>query len=132
MLSQEDIAKVLTVLDPSYGVDTLYVYGSQASGRDRPGSDVDLAVILRDVPDAMALVRLRQDLCECLNCEVDLVLIDHASPILFMQVLRHGKVLVDANPLRRANLEARAFSEYADLRKIRAPVERALVRRHYD
>ncbi len=30
------------------------------------------------------------------------------------------------------NLETRAFFDYADLRQVRAPVERALVRRHHD
>lgn len=52
-----------------------------------------------------------------------------ASPILVRQVLQHGRLLADAEPRQRAEFIARALTEYADLKRVRAGAERALVDR---
>jgi len=129
VLTSEEVERVAEILGGAGGLVALYVFGSVAAGRERPGSDLDLACVLEDPPAALELLALQDELASVVGRPVDLVLLDRTSPILAMQVLRTGRRLVDLAPARTAALEARLFSAYADLKRVRAPAERALVER---
>ncbi len=58
--------------------------------------------------------------------EVDVIDLATADPVIRIQVLRHGKVLVDADRPARHRFEVRTLSEYLGLKLDRAPVERAI------
>lgn len=60
---------------------------------------------------------------------VDLVDLDRASPILAMQVLRHGRLLVDRDRGRRIRFTAAAPGRREDVLLTRRPVERRLLER---
>jgi hypothetical protein len=77
----------------------------------------------------LELIDARGDLAAQLGRPVDLVDLDRASPILVMQVLRHGHLLLDRDPARRHRLAAAAPGRYEDLMIVRRPVERALLDR---
>jgi predicted nucleotidyltransferase len=73
------------------------LYGSAARGDDRPDSDVDLLVDLsEDRPDAGVKLALRLE--RALGRRVDVVRLGRVrgrSPLLVLQVLDEGRVLVD-------------------------------------
>jgi len=117
------------LLDARLGLDTLWLFGSAATGAARPDSDLDLAVLVRSRPDLHDLLAARADLTALLGREVDLVDLEQASPILAMQVLRHGSVLYEAAPNHRVLFAAALVSRYEDLRRLRAPIEEAALRR---
>jgi len=129
MISDRDIERAAAPIDRQHGLVALYLFGSQASGRARPDSDVDVAVMVERLPTALQRVQLREDMSERLGRAVDLVFLDDASPILVRQVLRHGRLLVDRQPRRRAELVVRTLTDYADLERVRAAAERRLVER---
>lgn len=104
-------------------------YGSEAAGRARPDSDVDLAALTQRAPLDMEAMDLRAKLEARLGRDVDLLFLGQASPIVAWQVLRHGKLVYEGNARRRAQLEIRTVTAYADLKRSRAPVERALIDR---
>lgn len=52
MLSPADLARAVDLLDERFGVDALWLFGSEAQGRARPDSDVDLAGLFRRRPTA--------------------------------------------------------------------------------
>ena len=129
MLSREQIDRVSVLLGERVGLDALYVYGSEAAERARSDSDVDIAVLPTSRPAPLEVLSLRAELEGLLGRDVDLVVLDNASPILAMQIVRQGRRVVDNNPTRTADFEARLYSRYADLKRVRAASERALVER---
>lgn len=95
-----------------------YLFGSAARGEARPGSDVDVAILLRQEPEA-TLGGLRADLAdtlaEALGRPVDLVVLNRAPADLIHRVLRDGVLLLDRDSSLRIAFEVRSRNEYFDL-----------------
>ena len=117
------------VLDERFGLDALWLFGSEAAGSAVAESDVDLAALFGRSPAALELVETQQEIGALLGRDVDLVDLDRASPILAMQVLRHGKLLLDKNPRRRTDFVAHAPGRYEDVVITRREIEQALLQR---
>jgi uncharacterized protein len=100
-----------------------YLFGSLATGRAYPGSDVDIAIWLPGQPDARASYRrklqLMEDLERFTDREVDVVILNNASPTLQFQVLRHGRRLYESDRAARIDFEVYAGKIYADLKPMR-------------
>jgi predicted nucleotidyltransferase len=106
----------------------ILLYGSHAAGRDGSTSDVDLALVMGSTTiEPFALAAARTDLEEVLGRPVDLAVLDSASPILRMEVLRSGRILRKPDPERFETFVVRALGAYFDLKRVRAPIERALL-----
>jgi hypothetical protein len=75
------------------------------------------------------LIDIRAEVTALLRREVDLVDLARASPILAMQVLRHGRLLLDGDPLRRRRFVAGVPGRYEDIKIVRREAERALLDR---
>ena len=129
MLTTEETHRITAILDRWFGVDELWLYGSQAEGTARADSDVDLAVLFRRRPTGLEIFDARSELEEQLRRDVDLVDLDQAPPILAMQVLKHGRLLVDRNPSRRHDAFSRIVSLYEDVKILRRESERAMFQR---
>lgn len=128
-LSESSIEHIVALLDERFGLDALWLFGSEAQGRARADSDVDLAVLFRDRPSALELLDAKADLVQALDRQVDLVDLQRASPILAMQVLKGGQLLVDHNPTRRISFVAHVPGRYEDIQRIRRPAQQAMFRR---
>lgn len=108
----------------------ILLFGSGATGRLRSDSDVDIAVLLGgEAPDPFELAALRVDLAALLGREVDVVVLDTASPILAMEVLRRHRVLLNRRPEQLQRYVVKALGAYFDLKRVRRPIEEALQRR---
>ena len=117
------------LLHQRFGLGALWLFGSEAQGVARPDSDVDLAGLFDRSPDPLELFEAAGDLQEVLGRPVDLVDLDRTSPILAMQVLRHGRVLADRDSKRRVAFAVRALSLYEDLKILRREVDRGVAAR---
>ena len=103
-----------------------YLFGSQANGKARPQSDVDLAFLLRGEFSSGEYFDVRMkfvaELSELLHRDVDTVLLNDANEVLAGQVFSHGiPVYGEDDPalraFRRGKLPLIAeFSYYIDLR----------------
>jgi predicted nucleotidyltransferase len=127
MLSQTELAEVEGYLESRFGLAVLWLFGSEASGAARPDSDVDFAALFRRRVSHEALVDARLELGARLGRSVDLVDLDRASPIVAMQVARHGQLLCDSDRSTRLRFLTMLSSRYEDLRIARAPAERRLL-----
>lgn len=84
-LDREAIAEIFAAYN---GVQAVYLFGSQALGRARAGSDIDLAVVPRESaprPDKLAILG---DLAAAGFTNVDLVFLDTDDIVLKFEVVR--------------------------------------------
>jgi predicted nucleotidyltransferase len=126
MITSDDLQTTVSFLEGRFGLETLWLFGSEAMGTSRPSSDLDFAALFRRRPSALEVLDTRVDLEGILHRDVDLVDLDQASPILGMQVLRHGRLLVDRDPRRRYAFFSRTISMYEDVKIGRREAERTL------
>jgi len=102
-----------------------YLFGSLARGTQNRLSDVDVAVLLD--PEFLARphpelsygykAHLITELMSQLGTnEIDVVILNHASPFLRFQVLRDGIVICETNREERIRFQAQALSRYFDLK----------------
>lgn len=107
------------VLEP-YAVILAYLYGSAATGRMTPLSDVDIALALNE--DALSgFPRLRFELTaaddfeqECEVSQVDVRIINDAPLMLRGRVVTDGILLFVRDQSKRIAFETRTRSEYFD------------------
>ena len=97
-----------------------YVFGSVATGRTRADSDVDVAVLLaRPLPPNRSLryqLKLMADLGSALHrSDVDLVVLNDASPLLAHRVLSKGRLVFERSRSARVRFQVRTASRYADV-----------------
>lgn len=113
------------------GVIAAILFGSAASGHLRPDSDLDIALLFAhaDRPDALSLLDMRADLEQLARRDVDLVMLNGASPILAYQALKTGVLLFCRDRRAFDEYVVRVLSEYADFKHIRRPIEEAVIKR---
>ena len=83
-------------------------------------------MLLRRPPARLELATVAVELSTLASAVVDLVDLDAASPVLAMQVLRHGRLVATGSSGRIASFVMRTVTDYADLQRVRAPIEAAL------
>ena len=92
-----------------------YVFGSQATGKSGPHSDVDVAVLLdEDMKDSFDSLQCIVDLEKALNRNVDLVVLNRAGELIKHQVRRDGRIVFDRDPKRRKHWEIMSTKFYQD------------------
>ena len=130
-----DTDALRSVLEGREDVRLGYVFGSVASGRARPASDVDVAVLLLGKPAPGTLDRLAEDLQDAAGRSVDLVDLATAPPLLAHQIVSRGRCLVCRDHGERSAFEKRAIIRYLDtahLRSIQHAYLRKRARAHHD
>jgi hypothetical protein len=105
-----------------------FLMGSFAKGTARPDSDVDVAALFDRAPDFMEALDLRERLSALLRREADLVVLNDAGPIIRMQALKSG-IRLFARGKAYEDFFVRTVNEYDDLKRLRAPIEEAVLRR---
>lgn len=109
------------------GVVLAYLFGSQAEGIAGPLSDVDVAVLLGPEVPAGRWGDVQIDLIGDLTSlfhrdDVDVVILNRATPLLAHRVVVQGRVIYEPDPLARTRFEVEALRLYVDtipLRRLR-------------
>jgi predicted nucleotidyltransferase len=91
-----------------------------AQDRARPDSDIDIAVLVgRRIPDARALryrLKLSVELGAALHrSDVQLVILNDASPLLAQRVLSRGALVFERAHAARVRFQVQTASRYADM-----------------
>lgn len=102
----------------------VYLFGSAAEGRARPGSDVDLAVMTRWPLSGEERLEMEVDLSARLGRDVDLVVFETADPVLKHEILRPKALLYEADRAERIRKETLGRHEYLDTRWLHREVRR--------
>lgn len=115
------------------GVAAVLLYGSQAKGTAKPGSDADIAVLYKveSLPTSLELWELRQKLAEALECDVDLICLNNADPIIGNQIYQFHQVILLNDSLDLMEYFIHLSSEYAELKEFIQPMEKQILQRKY-
>lgn len=114
MLLMDDIEKIRGFAIGRKAVVAIYIFGSAATGKDRPGSDIDLAVMVASAFSGMERVEMETVLSNLLCRDVDLVLFGQTAPLLQHQILKYGRLIYEAAPRERILQEVGARRHYLD------------------
>ena len=105
-------------------VHAAYVFGSVASGRARPDSDVDVAVLLADrrgrrLDRLSYRLALIADLGSALRrSNVDVVILNDATPLLAHRVLSQGRLVFERSASARVRFQVDVARRYQDVRPL--------------
>jgi predicted nucleotidyltransferase len=106
-----------------------FLFGSFAGVHPPPSSDVDIGVLYRAVPNLHMIHDLAETLSSFLRKEIDLVVLNDASPVLKMQVLKRGLLLYARNKKQLHQFFVETVNQYDDLKRIRKNCEDSILRR---
>jgi len=85
---------VIAVVGDDPDVVAAYLFGSRAADRSRSGSDVDVALLMREGFDFLAhydhVLRVMAELEDRLGTRVDVVYLNRAEPVLQREVRTKG------------------------------------------
>ena len=114
----------------SPGVLAVILFGSQAKNKSTLNSDIDLAVLFdpHQLPTFDQLIDQKETLSAQLRTPIDLVNLNKANPILKHQIFTQGTILFNQNPSYLTEFASRSLVEYEDLKRIRAPIEKAILK----
>jgi uncharacterized protein len=102
------------------GLRLAYLFGSQARGTARPGSDADVAVLIESPIPPGDIRILQEALSNAAGCDVDLVDLETASPLLRFEVVKAGQRLFVRDDDERTAFEARVMLDFMDTRHLRS------------
>ena len=96
-----DEAGLIAFLKTQPDIVAAYLFGSLAQGRANLRSDIDIAILLKQIPKQLGGATDRQfqlmdEFRGFADREVDVVILNTAPPVLKNQVLRHGRRLLRA------------------------------------
>jgi predicted nucleotidyltransferase len=116
----------------SYGTAAVYIFGSQASGKCIPSSDVDIAVLFdRCDPD---FIRSRMDeillrLPKLVRKDVHPVVMNSASEVLLKQIFSKGRCLLVNDSRKLAEFKMIAYARIAGFNYYLKKMQAGLIRR---
>lgn len=90
--------------------------------------DIAVLFIRENLPDTDRRLQLIDDLSSIAKREVDLLILNEASPIICMQVLKKGKMIVNQCHQSYLDFFAKTVSKYDDLKRVRSVIEKNMVK----
>jgi predicted nucleotidyltransferase len=128
------VARVRRALEPIAGVRVAYLFGSQVTGRARPDSDLDLAVLYEPSLDAEGREEVRRDVVAALVRELgplgeagDVVDLDRVGSGVGFRAVRDGRLLLERERAERVHLVVRIARAYDDDAPRRELMRRAAI-----
>lgn len=96
-----------------------YLFGSHARGVAQPHSDIDVAVYIDEARIDRSVFGLTAELSTLLiaglrDNGVDLLILNHAPPVLYYNVLRDGVRVLSRDSAATTTREGQAVSRYCD------------------
>lgn len=104
------------------------LFGSAARGQARPGSDLDVAILLEPNP-AMTFAMVEVALARAARCAIDVVDLRTAPPLLRFEIARDGVALYERQAGLWADFRARAMIDWWDFSGVASTVRAVGVRR---
>ena len=122
------VKKLTEILGKQNDIVLAFLFGSYQKGEITSFSDLDIAIFFKDVRDFYGLNELKGEISEMSGMEVDIVVLNHESPVIKMQVLKKGALLVNRDRKVYNDFFLRTVNEYDDLKRTRKEIEDNILR----
>ncbi len=122
------IKQIKNILSPYSDIAFAFIFGSFSEGNVTAHSDIDIAVFFCTPADFYRINDLRETLSKELKIETDIVNLNNASPIIRMQVLKKGILLLKNNTHAYNDFFVKTVKEYDDLKRTRKEIEDNILR----
>ena len=124
MKSAYELLTGATDLWGRYPVAFAYLFGSEAQGKSRPNSDIDVAVYVADGQDRSSYLdlqlRLIADLGDLMQTDqIDVVILNEAPVALSYRVTRDGRIVFCKDEAARIHHWAEVVDRYIDMEPMR-------------
>ena len=109
----------------------VFLFGSHATGKDRPDSDVDIAILFQTLPPDVIrdlVDTLMVDLSRLLKKDIHPVILNHAGEELLTQVLKKGKCIVVNDQRKLAVFRMGAFAKIFNFAYYRGLMQAGLIK----
>lgn len=116
----QEIIKQLKNIGENFGVDFFVAFGSQTNGLTHKESDFDLAYLANQPLNYATEYNLNQKIQTLFpDCEIDLVDLRQATPLLQKKVLFEGNLLVELKAHSFAKFQITAGQNYFETKPLR-------------
>ena len=109
----------------------VYLFGSHASGKERSGSDVDIAILFQ-TREHDAIGKLIDifivDLSRLLKKDIHPVVLNHAGEELLVQIFNKGKCIVVNDQRKLSLFKVEAFARINDFSYYRGVMQSGLIK----
>jgi uncharacterized protein len=122
-LPENRINKLTEYLSLQQDIPVAFIFGSLVNGYMTSVSDLDVALLFNGKIHFSRVRILIEELSDLLGIEVDIVALNTSAPVIKMQVLKKGRLLINKD--RRAYNEffVTTVKEYDDLKRNRKEIE---------
>jgi predicted nucleotidyltransferase len=112
-----------------------YIFGSVASGRARPNSDIDIAVLVDASARRRNLLKYRLELMADFGSalgrnDIDVVVMNEAPPALAQNIIGRGTLVFERSRSARVAFQVRALNLFMDTEPMRRAYLQHLKRRY--
>lgn len=121
--------EVLKPIVQKFGIRLIVLFGSVVRGTTNAESDIDLGVLTNRPLTFNQRLKLWGALSPLFNIEVDLVVLNHANPVLAFEVASTGDLLFENKSNTWDNWKSFSFRQYWDTGKFRSDLRRFITRR---
>ena len=120
-ITQEEKLKTQEAAE-KYGLKFIILHGSYATGKNYPGSDLDVAVLGEKPPDFKIVLKLHSDLADIFGDgperELDLKTLHNVDSLFRYLVIRDG-ILLYGDSTQYEEYKSFAYRDYMDSRDLR-------------
>jgi predicted nucleotidyltransferase len=118
MMNPLKMAKLKQALASEGNILVCFIFGSEAMGIARAASDVDIALLLKEVLPSEKRLSLKLKVANKLSCilgrEIDLVILNNAGNLLKYQVVSKGKLIFERHKGLAKKFKLNSVKEYFD------------------
>lgn len=129
MDAYDRIANAARKLEQHAEIILVSLFGSRATGKAREDSDIDVAILVAESEIVPSLFDFELELiAELADDRVDLVVLNHASPLLKHQVLKHGIKLFSRDKAAEVAFVVQAITHYLNTQYLRRVQDKVMHR----
>ena len=125
------IEKLTEYFKTKSGIIAVYIFGSHAAGKERRGSDIDIALLLDMRDPGVAKQETDSymlDLSRILRKDIHPVILNFAGEELLRQIFSKGKCFLVKDPKKLTRYKMTAYSRIADFAYYKNQMQSGLIR----
>ena len=116
MIKLDIIKRTVDILIKYEDIIFAYIFGSYAKGNIRENSDMDIAIYLKNNVDTSVYLDMKMKLSENIKREVDLVILNSATPLLKYEIYKNNILLFTHDKTIESKYKVKTLFEYNDIK----------------